>query len=109
MARTTSSSTSKTTTLTASAAVTAFAANPAMVPVAISDTTANVGKYLDGLQGLAAAGKITAIRLSDTRTMTITGSQFFADTRVIGYLPDQPLLIVTGVSAAAADTIQEAV
>lgn len=106
MARTTSSSTSKTTTLTASAAVTAFAANPAMVPVAISDTTANVGKYLDGLQGLAAAGKITAIRLSDTRTMTITGSQFFADAGVILYLPDRQLLIVTGATAADADTIQ---
>lgn len=65
MART-SSYASRTTPVSASTAVSAFASNPGMAPVAISDTTSNVGKYLDGLQGLAAAGKITSISLSDT-------------------------------------------
>lgn len=105
MARTTSSG-SKTTVMTAQQAVAAYAANPAMSPVAIADTTANVGKYLDGLQKLAAGGRITAIQLSDTKTMTITAGQFRADARVIAYLPDRQLLAVTGVAAADADAVQ---
>lgn len=92
--------------MTAQQAVTAYAANPGMAAVAISDTTANVGKYLDSLQTLVGAGRITTIKLSDTKTMTITAAQFFADAQVIGYLPDRQLLIVTGATASAADAIQ---
>ena len=105
MART-SSYASRTTTVSASTAVSAFASNPGMAPVAISDTTSNVGKYLDGLQGLAAAGKITSISLSDTRSMTIKASQFFADADVIAFLPMRQMLVVTGAKAAEANTIQ---
>lgn len=92
--------------MTAQQAVTAYAANPGMAAVAISDTTANVGKYLDSLQTLVGAGRIASIKLSDTKTMTITASQFFADAQVIGYLPNRQLLIVTGATASAADAIQ---
>lgn len=105
MART-SNYASRTTTVSASTAVSAFAGNPGMAPVAISDTTSSVGKYLDGLQGLAAAGKITSISLSDTRSMTIKASQFFADTDAIAFLPLRQMLIVTGAKAAEANAIQ---
>ena len=103
MART---SGTKTQAMTAQAATAAFAANPDMAPVAISDTTANVGKYLDALELMARAAKITTVSLSDTRTMTISGAQFLADQTIIGMLPDRALMIVTGVLAADADAVQ---
>jgi hypothetical protein len=105
MARATSSG-GKTTTLTAQGAIAAFAADPSMAPVAISDTTANIGRYLDGLQNLAAAGAISSIRLSDTKTMTITGAQFTADAQVIALLPVRQFIIVDDALATLADTLQ---
>ena len=110
MARVTLSQTSATKTvptkLTASAAVAAYAANPAMGPVIIADSSANVRTSLDKLQTLAAAGKIVSISLSDTKTMTITATQFIVDQTVLGLLPTTAILIVTGVTVANAATVQ---
>ncbi len=113
MARVTTSQTGTTRTaptkLTAAAAVAAYAANPAMVPVIVADTPANVRTYLDSLQILAVAGKIASIALSGGGTMTITASQFIADQTVLAFLPTIGCLVVTGVTAANAADVQGSV
>jgi hypothetical protein len=95
--------------LTAAAAVAAYAANPAMTPVIIADTPANVRTYLDSLQTLAVAGKIASISLSGAGTMTITASQFIADRTVLAFLPTTGSLVVTGVTVANAAEVQGSV
>ncbi len=113
MARVTTSQTGATKTaltkMTAAAAVAAYAANPAMTPVIIADTPANVRTYLDSLQILAVAGKIASISLSGSGTMTITGKQFIADQTVLAFLPTTGSLVVTGVTAANAADVQGSV
>lgn len=95
-----------TTTVSASTAISLYAANPSMAAVAIQDSTANVGKYLDGLDGLARAGKIVSVSLTDTTTMTISGAQFAADAAVIAFLPQRSMLVVRQASVAQAPALQ---
>jgi len=92
--------------LTARQALAAFKANPAMAPIAILDTTPNVAKFLATLQPMAKAGRITAIALSDSRTMPLTAARYFASTATIGLLPDRPLMIVAGITARDATLVQ---
>ncbi|MGE4048370.1 MAG: NF038122 family metalloprotease [Acetobacteraceae bacterium] len=92
--------------MNAADAVQAFIDDPSIAPITVRDTTAAVGAHLDELQALAAAGKIAAIRLTDTGTMTLTAIRFFADSDVVALLPNRRLMIVTGVSADDAGTFQ---
>lgn len=94
------------TVMTAQQAWLAYVANRKMPPVAIADASLNLAKYLNGLETMARAGRITAISLTDTRIMSITAAQYFADTTVIGMLPDRAFIHVAGVLAQHANAVQ---
>ena len=71
--------------VTASAALSANQAGLVASAVAIADSAANVSANLDGLQVLAAAGKLSSVTLIDsgTPTLTITSAQQTADAAAI--------------------------
>jgi hypothetical protein len=64
----------------------------------VSDTAANVVKYLAQLQTQATAGRITSIAFTDstTPTLSLTGAQLTADATVLGKITSAYNLSVTG-------------
>jgi hypothetical protein len=93
-------------TVTAATAWSMFLANPSMQPVAISDTTANIGKYLDSLELMAEAGRIASIALTDTGTIAIADARYTADAKVVVFLPQRGIFAVSAASAARGAALQ---
>ncbi len=68
----------------------------------VTDTSADVAAALDALN---RDSKLTSIVLRDAKPLSITGTQFAADTHALAVLPAAYTLVVTNVSAAAAATV----
>lgn len=72
--------------------------------MSISDTSANVATYLDGLQSLG--GRVTAVNLADTAApLTITADQWLNDSATLAKLGATYSLNVTGVNLDQLATI----
>jgi hypothetical protein len=69
----------------------------------VIDSAANV---IANLAALNADGKLSSITLTDTTTLTIAYAQFTADGAALAKLTANVLLIVTGVTASGAATVQ---
>jgi hypothetical protein len=77
---------------------------PHVTSVTISDSAANIASNLDGLQLLAASGKITSITLTDSGTpvLAVTANQFKADSSVLGKITSTYNLAVNAASVTTA-------
>jgi len=93
-------------------AATAIIANHAGAVVV--DSAADVAALIDGLQTLAASGDLSAIVLTDLDSatspvappaMSVTATQFLADSRVFSLIDSAYALTVTGASALQAESI----
>ena len=69
----------------------------------ITDSSANVSAALDALN---ACTKLTVVRLTDTRPLTMTHNQFLANKAILGKLPIETKYSISAVGAEAAQTIQ---
>jgi hypothetical protein len=94
-------------TLTAAAAIADNSAGSLSAAVPITDSAANVASSLDGLQALAAAGKLSSITLTDsgTPTLNISAASLAADTSALGDIGGSYNITVFGASAANATGI----
>src|SRR5205823_349930 len=72
--------------------------------LAVSDSAVAVAAVLDGLQGLAAVGKLASIAMSDptTPTLTITALQLAADAAALGKIVISFNIAATGTLGAIA-------
>lgn len=98
-----------TTQMTAAGATAAVQPNAAAQPVSVSDCLANVFSNLDALQGLAAAGKLAAISVTDLSgpaQIAVTAQQATNDAAVLKQLFCQDHLTATvPLQFSAADTV----
>ncbi len=69
----------------------------------LSDSSANL---VANIAALNADTKLTAVTLTDTNALSLTYAQFTADTAVLGKLPANYTVTVSGVTAANAATLQ---
>ena len=99
---------------TAATAVTAYHAGTLAAGSVVADNAANVAAQIDGLQTLAAAGDLSAIVLTDLDSatspvappaMSVTATQFLADSRVFPLIDSAYTLTVTGATALQAESI----
>jgi hypothetical protein len=89
--------------------------DPNVTSVAISDTGSDVAANLDALQSLAAAGKLTAISLTDggTPTLALTIAQALNDSAALGKIVGPHTLAladtaadIAGISSAQANALK---
>jgi hypothetical protein len=80
------------------------AGQPHVLSVAVSDTAANVVANLTALESLAAAGKLSAIALTDTGspTLALTAAQYALDGLALGLITGAYNIGVSGVTAITA-------
>lgn len=92
---------------TATGAIAAYQAGTLTSPITISDSAANIANSLTGLQTVATGGKLGSIILTDsgTPTLSLTGSQYTADSGVVGAILGNHSLVVTGASASLASRL----
>ncbi len=69
----------------------------------VTDSSANLSAALDALN---ACTKLTVVRLTDTRPLTMTHNQFLANKAILGKLPTETKYSISAVGAEAAQTIQ---
>ncbi len=86
-------------------ALAAYAADPTMAAVQISDTAATIAANFDALRPLAAAGKITAIAVSDGAAVTIAYAAYTNDAAVVALMAASTLAVL-GASTAQATALQ---
>jgi hypothetical protein len=91
---------------TAAQAIAAWQANSAMPAVAITDSSADISTNLNALQSLAAAGKITALTLTDSTPLAISATQMTSDAALLSLLASSEHLAVTGATVAGAPSLQ---
>ncbi len=86
---------------------TAVAGNTHVTSMTVSDTAANVQTNIAALQALAIGTKLSSIVLTDgaTPTLTLTGTQYAADTNALGKITSAYNLSVTAVTAANATAV----
>jgi hypothetical protein len=84
----------------AQAATVATAAN--VVGITVSDTAANVGAGLDGLQNLVNAGQLTSITISDGAMIPITQAQMLNDATALNDVTGNYQLSITGLDVVTA-------
>ncbi len=98
----------------AAAAVTAYHLGTLTAGSIVADSAAAVAAQIDGLQTLAAAGDLSAIVLADLDSPTspvappaisLTATQFLADSRVFPLIDGAYTLDVTGATALQAESI----
>lgn len=87
--------------VTAAAAMQNFAAAPHGSPFTVLDSAADLVANLDGLQTLAAAGKLLQVQASDAGIMTVTQAQWVRDAAALADLTGNVSVHVTGVAASA--------
>ena len=89
------------------ATASALAAQSHTATVGITDTAADVGAGLGGLQTLAAASKLGAITLTNggTPSFSLTAAQLTADKTALGKIASSFSLAITGSTAAAAASV----
>ena len=99
---------------TAASAITAYHASALAAGSVVADSAATVGAQIDGLQTLVAAGDLSAIVLTDLDSatspvappaMSVTATQFLADSRVFPLIDSAYTLTVTGATALQAESI----
>ncbi len=96
--------------LSGAAGVAGVLTQPQLLSVAVSDSAANISANLDGLQAVAAAGKLGAVTLTDggTPTVTLSASQFTADAAALAQISGNYHVTVTGIAVAnAAGTLAQ--
>ena len=78
------------------------------VGLAVSDTALNIGINIDALQALAGASKLVSVAFTDggTPSLSITYTQYTADTVVLGKLGSNIRLFVSAAPVSAAATLQ---
>ena len=90
--------------VSAPAAIQNFAAAPHGSAFNVGDSAANLTANLDGLQSLAAAGKLLQIQANDAGTLTVTQAQYTRDAAALADLTGSASVHVTGVAASAVST-----
>jgi len=92
--------------VTAASAISANQAGLVTSTVTIGDTAADIGANLDGLQSLAAAGKLGSITLTDggIPTVSLTATQLVNDAKALAAISSSYVLDVT-TSATSSQSI----
>lgn len=71
--------------------------------IQVKDTGVNISRYLEAMQGLGS--QITEIEQSDTTALTITASQFTANSAALAKFKAAPTFNLTQVNAGAVSTL----